>query len=372
MTAFSWNIVCILAILVVGNCCHVDVYRDWADNRLTNLFGNSSSGNRCQVLSAGALRSPDSVPNVTLTLFQKDEYELLSDWLQYHAHMFGLSTIQVVDNMSEGEAVCKLLAMYKLCGVTIIENTALYKERVAKMSEVLRNQPGKFLIPLDADEFLVSRAEDGVITFDPTSMAEYFEHLLVDGRKYKFHDVINVMYDEETCSHDVNVPRRRVALPAFLAHNVYKPAMIKTFFLSDGFIGTDQGNHRGHVKHDDEVRAKHPKAEAIDLSELYIRTNLSLFHYSVPSYRMHGAKVIRGAEAYGYNAATECVDGMTGSHYCTAAKQYQAHTPASHATFMAQCHARPGMEADTQFADWSLRNMLSMEQLIDAPIIPIF
>jgi hypothetical protein len=44
----------------------------------------------------------------------------------------------------------------------------------------------------------VSRAEDGVITFDPTSVAEYFVHLLVDVRKYKFHGVINVMFDQET------------------------------------------------------------------------------------------------------------------------------------------------------------------------------
>jgi hypothetical protein len=51
----------------------------------------------------------------------------------------------------------------------------------------------------------VSRAADGVITFDPTSIAEYFVHLLVDVRKYKFHGVINAMFDKETCS---NVRRR--------------------------------------------------------------------------------------------------------------------------------------------------------------------
>jgi hypothetical protein len=52
-------------ILVVGNGCHVDVYRGWANDRL----------------------------------------------------------VVDMDSMSEGEAVCKLLAIYKLCGVTIIENT---------------------------------------------------------------------------------------------------------------------------------------------------------------------------------------------------------------------------------------------------------
>jgi hypothetical protein len=268
-----------------------------------------------------------------------------------------------MDNMSEGEAVCKFLSMCKLCGVTIIEKTALYKERVAKVSEVLRNQPGKFLIPLDAD---VSRAEDEVITFDFTSMAEYFERLLVDGRNYKFHDVINVVYDEETCSHAS--PRSSARVPG----SQCLQACDDQDFLSVGRVHGD-GSRQPPRPWQTRRSARQASQSGGDRPVAALHQNqLSLFHNSVPSYHIHGAKAINGAEAYGYSAATECVDGMTGFHYCTASKQYQAHTPASHATFTAQCRTHPSMKADTQFADWSLRSMLSMQQLIDAPIIPIF
>jgi hypothetical protein len=60
---------------------------------------------------------------------QNDEYELLSDWLQYHAYMFGIPNLHVVDHNSKDVRVCRVRALYKLCGMRFTHHGGGFDKR---------------------------------------------------------------------------------------------------------------------------------------------------------------------------------------------------------------------------------------------------
>jgi hypothetical protein len=302
-------------------------------------------------------------PRVKLFLFHCDEIDILSDWLQYHSFMFGFKNIHVVDNMSKGVGVCKLLALYAQCGVTVTEYSGDFSGKFSVLSSVMRNESADFLLPLDADEFVVHVNKQGSsVNFNPLSMAQLFASLPVDGRKYKFHE-FGVKYNKDTCTRNVDTPQRRVTLPGRLMKHQREPAMIKTFFHADGFIGTDQGNHYGRVKHDALAKNTDP-AVPRNLSMSYIFSPVSLLTFAVPSHHAIGAKMQRGAAAYGFTEVTNCSAVGSGTHYCQAAREFREHTASSQYQFTAQCLASEGAPATTQFSKWFAHHAMTMEQLL--------
>lgn len=114
---------------------------------------------------------------VVLFLFHQNEIELISDWLQYHTYMFGISNIVVVDNMSANAGVCKLLALYQQCGLLVVEYAGKFSTKAVLLSKIMRNTSAELLIPLDTDEFVVSLLnkteddEEANFNFNSTEMA---------------------------------------------------------------------------------------------------------------------------------------------------------------------------------------------------------
>lgn len=81
--------------------CRVDQHQDWAVKRLTILGRNYSLP--CQALSGGFTESELlKFRSLKAFLFQNDERELLSDWLQYHANL------HIVDHLN----ICQLLTLF--------------------------------------------------------------------------------------------------------------------------------------------------------------------------------------------------------------------------------------------------------------------
>jgi hypothetical protein len=96
---------------------------------------------------------------------------------------------------------------------------------------------------------------------DRDSILGVFKEQAIDGRKYTFDVGYLVKYDEETCQASLSFTDhrdpwdpnyRRVTNHGYFSWSGdnLPPVMRKTFYYSDGFINTDQGNHHGEVEHD--------------------------------------------------------------------------------------------------------------------------
>jgi hypothetical protein len=367
--------VLLVGLTCVVDACKLDSLTKWAQGRLRELRPDKNA-NGCDVLSGGR-NGPPKASNASLVLFQNDEYELLSDWLQYHAYMFGFSNLHVVDHNSKDVRVCRVLALYKQCGMRFTHHGGSFEQKSELLTAILKKEKNKFLLPLDADEFVVNLEQNGEVDFDPTQMADIFANLVVDGRKYMYRDVQFVKYGKEVCNRQINVPVRRAALrQSFRTANDLDPSaftMVKVFYHSDGFVRTDQGNHYGRVKNDLVVRKQFPNATYQSHPDQFvIKASLTILHYNTASYNMMGRKMIRGAKAYGYKDSTNCTQAIRGSHYCLAAKEFNAGSEHSRQYFTYGCQATAGSPSLNKVADWFEYNALTLEQLVSAPALRVF
>jgi hypothetical protein len=58
---------------------------------------------------------------------QKDDDDILEDWIRYHANLFGLENLYIVDNMS-GEISKHILCQYAALGLHVCEQTDYSKK----------------------------------------------------------------------------------------------------------------------------------------------------------------------------------------------------------------------------------------------------
>jgi hypothetical protein len=314
---------------------------------------------------------------IKLFLFQNDEHELLADWLQYHAYVFGISNLVVIDHKSRSNQICSLLALYEQCGAKVIPYSGDFEKKHTKLSETMRKYTKSWLVPLDTDEFVVLQERNSTgyntgLAYDRERIVRAIKSLPIDGRKYKFAGSCGLRYDGYVCNstlhpHDQGQPAFRRALQhgytRLTARNPHDPRG-KTFFYSDGFLSTDQGNHFGEVKHDEGKVNMVPEVKG-NLSHYFLFTDLALLHLTTPSYQGAKRKILRGADAYGFTDRTNCTTVIVGKGYCAPAKLYRHDSPEMQASYMATCQRRDADSYSTRpFSEWFRRYSLSMEDLV--------
>lgn len=353
------------------HACIIADYEKWAIERLEIIGNNSSSP--CDELSAGPA---PAAKNANIFLFHKDEHEVLPDWLQYHTHLVGFHNVHIVDGDSTNPQVCKLLALYSLCGVDVSRFNESFTEKHTAMSDKMRGHNDTFLIPLDTDEFITfpvggNRSDPhtaGHLHFSTNrdTILSQLNKIPLDGFKYKFNGY-QVQYNTSDCeastkqeSYDPSV--RRLTHPAFVGPSQYGPFMSKTFYYSKGFISTNQGNHNGLVEHDHGV----PKTSVFDHN--FHHTGLCMLHFYTSSYHSMRQKFLRGAAAYGFNERTPCGPNM----YCALAKHYRSYNKDSHDHYVQACqHSKKNAQhiSMDEFTDWFVYHAKPFAELIGEPLV---
>lgn len=368
----------IVGILIRAICgCDFSDFENWASKRLETFGPNVS--NVCDALSGGFSSPKGSNPHIFL--FQSDEHEVLADWLQYHSYLVGLKNIHIVDQESQNPQICKLLALYKSCGVDItIENSFVNKHRA--LSGLMKMYNSSFLIPMDADEFIAVNGSTPQFTSDREIILNQWRNLSVDGRKYKFASVV-ARYDAVECkitkkNAGFDPQYRRVTKKAMAGPPQYPPHMLKTFFYSDGFIATDQGNHHGIVQHDMGHNMSRDPVVKENLAHYFQFTNLTLIHYFASSYHSMRHKILRAAKAYNFTATTNC-DNITtnGLQYCRLAKGYEASSLSSHVHYLQNCRTFDSPKGSkvpsvslSSFREWFVVHAKSFADLIGEELKP--
>jgi hypothetical protein len=352
-TVYKMNWIIWLGIVLVVLCSVADTCRldkasiALAKERLAALDMNITVA--CDRLVGGAADSAIlTAVSAKLFLFHNNEVEVLADWLQYHSHVFGFDNIVVIDHQSNVPAACDTLAIYQTCGVRIINYKGSFQKKYEALTKAMKGYKDAFLIPLDCDEFIALpiRESNGSIigyTSSREKIRMSINKLVVDGRKYKFSHVYPVYNRHDVCIASLNhtdAPgpvQRRVLNGICTGNHQYADYQSKTFFFSEGFISTDQGNHFGEVRHD-QHHTNMNKEVVSNLAHYFATSELALLHYSATSYYSMKQKMIRGAAAYGYHRGDEtCVKTKLGYGYCVMARDYRANSASSRKHYMSFC-----------------------------------
>ena len=206
---------------------------------------------------------------------QKDDSDILDDWIVYHSYLFGKENIYIIDN---GSTDCSLDIIKKHeVNYRVFDGDFCHKSKELSswMSEEKCNCD--FVVPLDVDEFIVLN-KDGFSSVKESILKE-FDSLKKYETKFKFKqyecipNLLEVHYpiDELTYFFETNLSTRGIRRR-------------KTFFPSSVFVGTDQGNHVGKISSG---------------SNEYMLTDLCLLHYKVRGFSHFRKKYLRWEESYG-------------------------------------------------------------------------
>ena len=196
-------------------------------------------------------------------LFEKNEMDILKALIEHHAKIVGYNNITIIDHNSN-DGSFSLAKSYSYKGLTVIRYTGAYTNKGRMMTSTMNKVKNlsTLMIPLDADEFLVTH-RDNKISKKP-------EHVIADLKsvakrknigRFKFHKIYNFI-NTSTSSELKNLTHFRVA-DYTCSKNKHLP---KVFFRSTAFNSTDMGNHDGSIN-----------SKFIT----NISKNISLMHYQV-------------------------------------------------------------------------------------------
>lgn len=89
----------------------------------------------CMLHCIAKTRLVDARHNTALILFQSNELELLGDWLEYHARIFGWDSIYIIDQKSDVPVVTNWLQHAEVMGshVNYFQGTFKEKKHVCHM-----------------------------------------------------------------------------------------------------------------------------------------------------------------------------------------------------------------------------------------------
>ncbi|CAE7766851.1 unnamed protein product, partial [Symbiodinium microadriaticum] len=180
--------------------------------------------------------------------------------------------------------------------------------------------------------------EDGELSFstDAELILKLFRELPQDGYKYSFTEFTGSLCNKSIHNNHQSLARR---ITHFVAANpLYSHCRYKKFYLSEGFIATDQGNHFGYVSKDRQCRNRpsggdleHPDCSVYNslmkppkLTKMcyHNNTRLGIVHFGAStslSFAQYKAKAEQTAAMYKMDipsmlSLANCTG--KGNHYC--------------------------------------------------------
>lgn len=97
---------------------------------------------------------------IKLFCMQKDEEDILDEWILYHSYLFGIENIHIIDNHSEQQSQ-NILNYYKQKGLNVYTRSD-YSKKGDYLCELIKENCNDYdiAIPLDLDEFI------GIVNID--------------------------------------------------------------------------------------------------------------------------------------------------------------------------------------------------------------
>lgn len=183
----------------------------------------------------------NKINNVCIVSFCKDEYDLIDDFINYHAYLFGIHNIYIIDNNSTHPHVLNVYEKFKEKGGNLSYYDDFYKqgEETTRIFHSIKHKYD-YLISLDIDEFLYLKTSTDLSNID--ELKNYFDNLPKNVEKF----IISYNYAVVDPKNE-NYIDNKISYPARYM-NYFKPDNypIKIFYRSNTFIDTAIGNHTGN------------------------------------------------------------------------------------------------------------------------------
>lgn len=129
------------------------------------------------------------VLRIACVMMQKNEVSLLEPWVRYHAHLFGIENLFVLDNGSTEPSVVQTLRQLESEGLNVdysYRSQTDYRQREEIVTRIFASLSARavhdFIFPLDCDEFIGARMQNDTLAFDLPSISERLAPYLNDKR----------------------------------------------------------------------------------------------------------------------------------------------------------------------------------------------
>jgi hypothetical protein len=226
------------------------------------------------VLPSGMIELGRQGAGAMLFCFVRDEPYMLSRWIAYHARIFGMSNLFVIDHGSRPETR-RVIAQYMRDGLQSCDaGMHPFTEKGRVLSSVMRKfRHYRFLVPLDCDEFLCLNTEAGM-DCTPSRIVDAFRALPEKACLFRLgtFDVCNT--PDAEYEDPLTEMRYFHFFPPWETRVFSTQAMSKVFYPGKFFEATDDGNHRGSI---------HPNNGDI-------HTGLALVHFHIRGFHHFIAK----------------------------------------------------------------------------------
>lgn len=172
---------------------------------------------------------------ISALMMEKNEYDLLDPWARFHGSLLGHDNLHIYDNGSDPE-MAPHLARVEARGIRIDRSRREPKDFAAKgaifakhIRRMDASAPSDFYLPLDCDEFVGVRRDDGSFSFERSDMEQELERHLGSPSVLR----IAASYDNHPVDPDLFIPNL---------------ARRKCFFAQDACLKLDEGFHDGVSK----------------------------------------------------------------------------------------------------------------------------
>jgi len=224
-----------------------------------------------------------SVPQIMIFCFVKDEPELLSRWIPYHAKLVGMKNIMIIDHGSKKETKL-ILNSFTHRGLQIYDAGMFpFSEKAELLTKVMtKYKHYRMLIPLDADEFICVKNQNRM-DCNRQTIRKAFRNLPDKPVIFKFgtFDVCN--QPQSRYIDPLSEMNEFRFFPSETVEVFSTNAPSKSFFPGKYFVSTDDGNHLGEI----------------EPNEGYFFTNISIAHFFIRGFNHFVTKHTNADEIIG-------------------------------------------------------------------------
>jgi hypothetical protein len=191
---------------------------------------------------------------IKLVCVSRNEYDLLEDFIRYHAMIVGFENIILLDNGSDHLDIPPLLNLLRSWGVEVIEapdrHGMTWKSELVTQTIFQHQDACDFIIPIDTDEFIV--CSDDVLANQPFSkerILEQFQALSDEASLIKFPLTFHSMVNPEDVAYQHRVYRWPAREMKYFepVYNYRLMQGAKCFFRAKHFVWGNEGNHDGVI-----------------------------------------------------------------------------------------------------------------------------
>jgi len=199
---------------------------------------------------------------IKIFTMQKDEDDILEDWIEYHSKIVGYENIYLIDNYSNIKCI-DILKKYK--NKINIYTKPDYSKKGDYIAELIKENLCDIAIPLDLDEFIGYHDKSFSIgtNYVNINLDTNYVNIIIELNNLPEYGRYSFLYYLTSSNTEIYYNNPIKEITKF--HKIDNGINNKKFFRGNSLISLDHGNHNGVVKN-------------LNTNDI-CKTKLFLYHY---------------------------------------------------------------------------------------------